>query len=182
MIFVALLRGINISGKNKIPMKELKLGFEQIGYTEVTTYLNSGNVIFSSNIKDNDIIVDSIQNMIRNKFKLDIPVFVISINDLKEILDNKPSWCKVEDKEIYNNIIFIMSPYTYQDIYDGLGDPNEKIEKIKNYKNSIFWSYILKEYRKTNWWSRTANTSVKDFITIRTVNTITKLVELSNKN
>lgn len=58
----------------------------------------------------------------------------------------------------------------------------KKIEKIKNYKNSIFWSYILKEYRKTNWWSRTANTSVKDFITIRTVNTITKLVELSNKN
>lgn len=120
MIFVALLRGINISGKNKISMKELKLGFEQIGYTNVTTYLNSVNVIFSSNIKDNDIIVDSIQNMIKNKFELDIPVFVISINDLKEILDNKPSWCKVEDKEIYNNIIFIMSPYTYQDIYDGL--------------------------------------------------------------
>ena len=46
--YIALLRGINISGKNKIPMAELKKGFETIAYGEVRTYLNSGNVIFSS--------------------------------------------------------------------------------------------------------------------------------------
>ena len=46
--YIAFLRGINISGKNKVPMAELKQGFERLNYTEVKTYLNSGNVIFSS--------------------------------------------------------------------------------------------------------------------------------------
>lgn len=44
--YIAFLRGINISGKNKVSMAELKKGFERLDYTEVKTYLNSGNVIF----------------------------------------------------------------------------------------------------------------------------------------
>lgn len=44
--YVAFLRGINISGKNKVPMAELKKGFEKLDFVEVKTYLNSGNVIF----------------------------------------------------------------------------------------------------------------------------------------
>lgn len=50
--YVAFLRGINISGKNKVPMAELKQGFERLDYKEVKTYLNSGNVIFSSDEAD----------------------------------------------------------------------------------------------------------------------------------
>ena len=49
MKYIALLRGINISGKNKIDMKELKKEIENIDFDEVITYLNSGNVIFKSN-------------------------------------------------------------------------------------------------------------------------------------
>ena len=44
--YIAFLRGINISGKNKVSMGELKQGFESLNYTEVKTYLNSGNIIF----------------------------------------------------------------------------------------------------------------------------------------
>ena len=44
--YIALLRGINVGGKNKISMKELKAGFEELGFRDVVTYLNSGNVIF----------------------------------------------------------------------------------------------------------------------------------------
>lgn len=50
--YIAFLRGINISGKNKVPMAELKKGFEGLDFTEVKTYLNSGNVIFSSDEDD----------------------------------------------------------------------------------------------------------------------------------
>ena len=46
--YIAFLRGINISGKNKISMAELKKNFEELGFEEVKTYLNSGNVIFLS--------------------------------------------------------------------------------------------------------------------------------------
>lgn len=53
--YIALLRGINISGKNKISMSELKKEFEILGYENVVTYLNSGNVIFTSDIVDEKI-------------------------------------------------------------------------------------------------------------------------------
>lgn len=46
--YIALLRGVNISGKNKVLMAELKLGFESLGFPDVRTWLNSGNVVFSS--------------------------------------------------------------------------------------------------------------------------------------
>ena len=50
--YVAFLRGINISGKNKVPMAELKKVFEKLDFIEVKTYLTSGNVIFSSDAAD----------------------------------------------------------------------------------------------------------------------------------
>lgn len=56
--FVAFLRGINISGKNKVSMAELKKGFENIGFKEVKTYLNSGNVIFSSEKDNREYFID----------------------------------------------------------------------------------------------------------------------------
>ena len=75
--YVALLRGINISGKNKIPMAELKKEFEKLAFEEVKTYLNSGNVIFSSNENDTKKFANQIEGMIKNQFELEIPVFVI---------------------------------------------------------------------------------------------------------
>ena len=179
--YVALLRGINISGKNKIPMSELKKEFERLGYENVITYLNSGNVIFKSDEKDEKDIINSIYKMIENKFNLNIPVYVIKASNLKELLENKPEWWGTDNKEIYNNIIFIIPPTIYKEVYNTIGEPKEELEKIKEYKNNIFWSYNLKEYRKTNWWSKTASTSIRDSITIRTANTIRKILELCCK-
>ena len=56
MQYIALLRGINISGKNKISMSELKVELEKNKYQNVLTYLNSGNVIFESDIDDKEAI------------------------------------------------------------------------------------------------------------------------------
>ena len=181
MKYIALLRGINISGKNKISMNELKIGFEEIGYKEVKTHLNSGNVIFESNINDKKQITENIQMMIKNKFNYSIPVFITTKEELKCILDNSPKWWGTDNKEIYDNIIFIIPPATYEEIYNTIGAPKEDLEKISEYKNIIFWSYILKYYQKTNWWPKTANTTINDKITIRTANTVKKLLELSSK-
>ena len=88
--YVALLRGINISGKNKISMIELKQCFERLDYTEVKTYLNSGNVIFSSDETDITKITTQIEEMIKNQFRLDIPVFITSKENLEDILHHAP--------------------------------------------------------------------------------------------
>ena len=89
----------------------------------------------------------------------------------------------MKDKEFYNNIIFIIPPANYINVYNQLGKPSENIEMIKEYNNVIFWSYNLKNYKKSNWWIKTASTSIKDSITIRTVNTMKRVLELcSEKN
>lgn len=84
--YIALLRGINISGKNKVQMAELKKGFENLAFEEVKTYLNSGNIIFSSNEDDIEKFTNQIKGMIKKRFNLDIPVFIISKEALADIL------------------------------------------------------------------------------------------------
>ena len=65
---IALLRGINISGKNKVPMAELKKGFEAAGFLEVKTWLNSGNVVFSCEEADAAALADRIERMMQCEF------------------------------------------------------------------------------------------------------------------
>ena len=98
-------------------------------------------------------------------------------DELKDILDNSPTWWGNNNPEIYDNLIFIFSNTSYEEVYDSLKEPSHDIEKIYVYKNSIFWSYQLKYYQKSNWWKRTASTKIKEKITIRTSNTVRKIFE-----
>lgn len=176
--YVALLRGINVGGKNKIPMAELKKGFEKLDFEEVKTYLNSGNVIFSSGKEEIEKLTKQIETMIKEQFSFEIPVFVIPQKRLEEILLNAPDWWGDDNKEIYDNLIFMIPPATFSDVADEIGEPKEGLEKIKGYKDTIFWSFRLKEYQKTNWWPKTASTAISDKLTIRTANTVRKIVNM----
>lgn len=181
MKYIALLRGVNISGKNKIVMSKLKKILEENDYQNVTTYLNSGNVIFETSITNKEILANDISRIIRNNFSLDTPVFVINENKLENILNNAPDWWGTDNKEIYDNLIFIMPSTSYEDVYNTIGNPSENIDKIEEFHNSIFWSFDLKQYRKSNWWIKTASTNIKDKITIRTANTVKKILEICKK-
>jgi len=174
--YVALLRGINISGKNKVPMAELKKVFEKLDFEKVKTYLNSGNVVFSSDEDSIEKLTKLIEKAIKNKFGFDIPVFVISKDKLEDILHNAPDWWGNDKKEIYDNLIFIMPPVTFSDVYNEIGEPKEELEKIEDYKEVVFWSFSRKDYQKTNWWSKTASTNISTKLTIRTANTVRKIV------
>lgn len=76
MIYVALLRGINVGGKNKIEMRKLKATFEKAGMSEVTTYINSGNVIFSDSRRKPPRIVSVLEKAIAADFGLQIKVLI----------------------------------------------------------------------------------------------------------
>lgn len=174
--YIALLRGINISGKNKIAMSQLKEGFVEIGYVEVFTYLNSGNVIFTSDVDNTNTLMSAINSMIKNKFELDIPVFVILQKELEEILRNAPDWWGDKNKGIYDDLIFLFPTLSYDEFYSKVGSLKEEYEKAYNYRNTVFWSFSRKDYQKTNWWRETASSEISDKITIRTANTVRKIV------
>ena len=176
--YLAFLRGINISGKNKIPMAELQRGIESLGFAEVKTYLNSGNVIFSSDTDNTEHIKDEIEKKIKTLFNLNIPVFVISEEKLEDILHNAPDFWGNENKEVYDNLIFIIPPAELSEVLTVLGKPDDKFEKIKEYKEAIFWSFDRKNYRKSSWWSKTASAGICMKLTIRTANTIKRIIEM----
>lgn len=178
MKYIVLLRGVNISGRNKVNMSELKEALISKGYFDVITYLNSGNIILQSNLS-RDEIIDDFMKILNSKFNVSVPVFIIEAYKLGDVLNNSPEWWGTSNKEIYDNLIFILPSVTASEVCDVLGEPSSDIEKISVYNNTIFWSFELKHYRKANWWVKTASSNIKDEITIRTANTVKKLLEMS---
>jgi len=174
--YFAFLRGINISGKNKIPMAELKSAFEKEGFSEVSTFLNSGNVAFSTESDSIPEIRTQIEKMIETVFQLSIPVYVITESELKNIMENAPTWWG-NDKEKYYNLIFIINGDRPQEICEMIGEPSPDLEKIQIFENVIFWSFDLKKYQKCNWWKKTAAAGIGEKLTIRTAGTIKKLLK-----
>ena len=176
--FIALLRGINISGKNKISMADLKASFSELGYTEIRTHLNSGNFIFSADERDENLLADRIRMKILERSSMEIPVFVILQGDLDDLLAKAPDWWGTENKDIYDNLIFAIPPAVPEMIAEKIGEPTEGLERIRICENAIFWSFDRHKYAKANWWKKTASAGIGEMITIRTANTLRKIAEM----
>ncbi|MGG0823398.1 DUF1697 domain-containing protein [Paenibacillus turicensis] len=175
--YIALLRGINVGGKNKISMPELKKAFEEIGYQEVTTYINSGNVIFSSSHEDQVEIRGKCERAISEKFNLNITVTIISVEDLSSALDHAPTWWDT-NPESKHNAIFVIPPATAIEIMEQVGIAKPEYEQVDHYGQIIFWSAPLDTFSKTRW-AKIVGKSAYNHVTIRNANTTKKLVQLS---
>ena len=170
--YVALLRGINISGKNRIDMSELKSELEASGFREVSTYLNSGNIVFVSEMANCKPVIE---NIILQKFKLDIPVYLIEMEELKDILAHSPIWWDSWSKDKYDNLIFILSSDSAEDISAIIGNPSDNLERVEIYKSVIFWTFERSTYQKCHWWKKTSENGIAERLTIRTANTVKKI-------
>ena len=102
-------------------------------------------MIFSSDETDRIKITSQIEEMIKNQFRLDIPVFITSKENLEDILHHAPDWWGNENKEIYDNLVFIIPPATCKDVYNEIEEPKEGLEKIKEYKETVI--LVLKSKR-----------------------------------
>ena len=178
--YIALLRGINVGGKNTIPMPELRLAFEEIGFSSVVTYINSGNVIFASDVTDERKLIEKCESKIKEKFGLSIPVAIISSEKLADVLQNTPDWWDCGDKETYNNAIFVIPPTSVEEVFSVIGAARSEYEKIDSYDNVIFWSASLKTFNKSQW-SKIASSPMNNKVTIRNANTTRKLLIIAEK-
>jgi uncharacterized protein (DUF1697 family) len=88
--YIAILRGINVSGHNKMPMKELKTVLEGLSFENITTYIQSGNVIFTSPEKNEGKLITKIQAVIAEKFGFKVPVVIRTDKEFAAALNNNP--------------------------------------------------------------------------------------------
>ena len=174
--YIALLRGINVGGKNKIPMQELKKTFEDCGYKDVITYINSGNVIFSSDNEEKEEIKRICESAIADQFCFDIAVTILSAEELSAALRNAPDWWD-NDEQSKHNAIFIIPPATAAEIINEVGTGKTEYEQVNYYGQVIFWSAPIKTFSKTKW-SKIVGKSAYNSVTIRNANTAKKLLQL----
>jgi len=100
--FAAFLRGINVGGKNKVKMETLREMCAALGYENVKTYINSGNVIFETFKTDDKKLAAEIERAIEAEFALNIKVMARTIDEIKNIIENNPFAGQFEnDKDLH---------------------------------------------------------------------------------
>ncbi|GHU55340.1 hypothetical protein FACS1894132_11310 [Clostridia bacterium] len=178
--YIALLRGINVGGNNKISMPILKTVFEEAGFTNVSTYINSGNIFFNS-ILDEKTTQSLCEQKIANKFGLNISVSIITASELSNAIANAPDWWNnsVDSK---HNAIFVISPATAENICTEVGEVKAEYEKVAYYGKVIFWTAPISTFNKTRWSKITKHRATYEMITIRNAKTVMKLLELAGGN
>ena len=175
MKFIALLRGINVGGKNKVAMPELRACFEEAGFTNATTYINSGNVLFETTHTNRVKLVAVCEEAIEKRFGFRVVCAVVSALELKEALKQAPDWWGSGDAK--HNAIFVIAPKTVDEIMAEVGEAKPEYEKVAAYHPVIFWSAPLKTFGRTRY-STIVGTSAYQSVTIRNTNTTRKLAEL----
>ncbi|MES2630662.1 MAG: DUF1697 domain-containing protein [Patescibacteria group bacterium] len=176
MKYIALLRGINVGGNNKVSMAELKTCFENVGHLNVLTYINSGNVIFESDKTDKVELVKECEEVIEKQFGFHVVCSVITAKELYAALKNAPAWWGKNDDK--HNALFVIAPATAKDIVEEVGEAKPEYETIAMHEPIIFWSAPLKTFGRTRY-SKIVGTKAYQSITIRNANTTKKLAELT---
>ena len=170
---LAFLRGVNIGGRNRLSMREVKAALEESGLADVGTLLGSGNIVCSGGDDARAII----ERTLEARFGLDVPVYTIAADKLRDILARAPVWWGTDDPATYDNLIFILSSDTPQEICRLLGAPSEGLESIMICDQVIFWTFERAAYQRCSWWKRTAAPGIAERLTIRTAGTVRKAVQ-----
>lgn len=105
--YVSLLRGINVAGKNKINMQALRDLYESLGFTQVKSYIQSGNVMFVSSQRSKSLVSDLITDKITKTWGLKVEVLVKSKNELQRIIKNNPYQTLTRDDPSKLHISFL---------------------------------------------------------------------------
>ena len=179
MKYVALLRGINVGGNSIIRMADLKRAFEECGFTNVVTYINSGNVIFESEEKSIKAITDLLEKELSETFNFNLRLVVITHAQLQEVVRDAPSEWK-KDSDLRRYISFIKEPVTAK---DAVQEPELKdgVDFVKDGKQVLYLSTKLEGLTKSNF-TKLMGKKIYQDMTMRNFNTVQKLLALMEKS
>jgi len=174
--YLALLRGVNVGGKGMIKMAELRDALAARGLSEVKTYIQSGNVIFSSGIRDTDELAGLIKSTIRKSFRLDVDVAVFTRAQWKRVIDGAPGWWGA-DASWKHNLLVVIKPYKAKDVVAAIRGLKPDIEAIEPGRGVVYQSLSISRFGRTMS-SKLIGKPVYKKITIRSFSTANKLQAL----
>ena len=176
MTYVAFLRGVNVPGKVPVSMAAIKEVLVALGLSDVRTYINSGNVIFSTRASDAKQLTARIENALEQHTGIAINVLVMDHKSLKKIVDAIPGhW--VDDKTMRTYVLLLWKELDNRGILDRL--PNKPgIDELKYTPGAVIWRVDRENVGKSQM-TRIVGTPTYKKISIRSANTVRKLNELT---
>jgi uncharacterized protein (DUF1697 family) len=175
MKYVALLRGINVGGKNRVAMAKLKITFEKAGMGDVKTYINSGNVIFSCAQQSEKALANQLEASIEKDFDLQIKVLVCSQQTIEAIMHALPaSW--QNNQEMKCDIMFLWERHHTPNIINELA-VRPGIDDVKYVKGALIWRVDRKNVTKSGL-LKIIGTPLYKQMTVRNCNTLRKLAAM----
>ena len=175
MVYVALLRGINVGGKNKVDMKRLKAAFEDAGMTSVKTYINSGNVIFSSTVRSRARLGEILEDAIVRAFGFEVRVLIRDLENIKTIVETLPTtW--MNDDTMKCDVMFLWDDVARPSVVEGL-QIKPDMEEVRYVAGALLWR-VDREGLTRSGLMKVAGTPLYKRMTIRNCNTTRKLLEL----
>lgn len=176
MSYLALLRGINVGGKNIIKMADLKVGFEELGFTNVITYIQSGNVLFQTGEKNTAALTTRIEKGLSKRFNYEAKVVVVSQKELAAIVRDAPQGFGKDAKKFRYDVIFLKEPLTSREAMKSVR-VRDGVDTAHARKQALYFSRLISRASQS-YLTKMISLPVYQNMTIRNWNTTTKLLAL----
>lgn len=174
---VALLRGINVGGRNPIPMPALKSAFEGAGFRDVRTYIQSGNVVFTAPSSSQVELTHRIERIIREAFAhYDASVVLRSRTQMRSVVGRAPKGFGSEPSTYRYDVVFLKPPLTAKKAAEDV-PVKEEVDQLWTGTGVLYLSRLISRLTQSRL-NRVASMPVYQQMTIRNWNTTTKLLEL----
>lgn len=178
-LYLALLRGINVGGKSIIKMATLKDCFEGMGFGNVATYIQSGNVLFESAEKNREKLEEKIEKALSKEFSVKSRVVVLSHGQLVDTVKRAPKGFGTEPAKYRYDVIFLKPPVTAREAVKQVS-AKEGVDQVWVGAHVLYFSRFIAKAAQSHL-SRIIQKPVYKSMTIRNWNTTTKLLAMMGK-
>lgn len=170
--YVALLRGINVGGRNKVAMADLRAAFTDAGFADVSTYIASGNVLFSSTRPARGLERD-IEAVLEERLGMPLVVVVRSQRQLRAVVERAPAGFLALDGTHHRDVVFLRSPLTEAKAM-GVVQLREGVDQAWAGSGVVYFARLSSQLQRSSM-SKIVGTPEYKAMTVRSWSTATKL-------
>ncbi len=175
--YLALLRGINVGGKNLVKMSELRAALEQLGFAEVATYIQSGNALFAAPRQRRDELAARIEKQLSRSFGTELKVVLLTNSQLQRVVDGAPRGFGA--KTHLSDVIFLRKPLTVKKAI-AVVETRDGVDRAWPGPGVLYFSRLASK-RTASRLSRIVSRPEYQNMTIRSWSTTTKLLALMDR-
>ncbi len=174
--YLALLRGINVGGNNIIKMADLKICFEDMGFSDVVTYIQSGNVIFRSAEKEKKSLTTKIEKGLSERFSYNSRVVIVPHAQLKNVVNGAPQGFGADAASFRYDVLFCIEPLTTAEMIQKV-KPREGVDQMFEGESVLYFSRLISRASQS-YLSKIITFPEYKLLTIRNWNTTSKLLSM----